>query len=145
MPDRIFAAVLLLLTLFYGFLAFFVLKAPIQYDPLGPEAWPRLLTVVMLICAVLLVWRPIVQHFDVDAPSWQRLTLILALLIGYALLFEPLGFILATTLFAAVTSRLLGALWKGAAIFGVSVGLGGYLLCAGLLDLNLPAGPLPSF
>jgi putative tricarboxylic transport membrane protein len=144
MPDRIFAGALLLLTLLYGFLAFFVLKAPIQYDPLGPEAWPRLLTVIMLVCTIVLILRPMVEHFDVNTATWQRLGLILALLVGYALLFEPLGFILATTLFATMTSRLLGSLWKGAVIFGLAVGLGGYLLCAGLLDLNLPAGPLPS-
>ncbi|MCB1354286.1 MAG: tripartite tricarboxylate transporter TctB family protein [Rhodobacteraceae bacterium] len=143
MPDRIFAAVLLFLSLIYAFYAFFVIKAPFQYDPLGPEAWPRLLSVIMILCSGALLLRPIIQNFDVDGATWKRLAIVLALLAGYAVLFEPLGFIISTVLFATVTSRLLGAVWKRAALFGLGVGVGGYLLCAGLLDLNLPAGPLP--
>jgi putative tricarboxylic transport membrane protein len=143
MPDRIFAGALLALTLVYAFFAFFAIKAPIQYDPLGPEAWPRLLALLMLACTGLLLWKPAVGDFDVDRPTWARLGLVLVLLIAYALLFEPLGFVLSTALFSTITSRLLGAAWTKAAIFGVAVGVGGYVLCVGLLDLNLPAGPLP--
>jgi putative tricarboxylic transport membrane protein len=143
MADRIFAAVLLAVTLAYGALAFFVIQAPFQYDPLGPESWPRILAVVMAVCLVALLWSPDVGRFDTDRPSWVRIAIVIALLIAYAALFEPLGFILSTTLFTLVLSRLLGAPWPGAAAFGVGMGVGGYLLCAGLLDLNLPAGPLP--
>jgi putative tricarboxylic transport membrane protein len=143
MPDRIFAAFLLVLTLIYFAFALFVIRAPFQYDPLGPETWPRLLAAVMLVCLIALLLRPDVEHFDVDRPSWVRLAAMLALLAAYAELFEPLGFIISTALFALITSRLTGASWKGAAVFGVAVGVGGYLLCVGLLDLNLPAGPLP--
>jgi putative tricarboxylic transport membrane protein len=143
MSDRVFAAILLLVTLGYAALAFFVIEAPFQYDPLGPESWPRILGAVMLVCLVLILARPKVDHFDVDRPSWVRLAAVLALLVAYAALFEPLGFIISTALFSLVTSRLLGAGWAGAAVFGVAMGLGGYLLCAVLLDLNLPAGPLP--
>ena len=39
MADRIFAGLLLLVTLAYGFIAFTIIKAPFQYDPLGPESW----------------------------------------------------------------------------------------------------------
>lgn len=144
MADRLFAAVLLLVTLAYGALAFFVIRAPFQYDPLGPESWPRILAVVMAICLAALLWSPDVERFDTDRPSWVRLAIIVALLIAYAIVFQPLGFILSTTLFTLVVSRLLGAPWVGAAAFGVGTGVGGYLLCAGLLDLNLPAGPLPA-
>jgi putative tricarboxylic transport membrane protein len=143
MPDRIFAAVLLLVTLGYTALAFFVIKAPFQYDPLGPESWPRILGAVMLICLVMILARPDVDHFDVDRPSWVRLAAVLALLVAYAALFEPLGFIISTALFSLAASRLLGAGWLPAALFGIAAGLGGYLLCVGLLGLNLPAGPLP--
>ena len=143
MPDRIFAALLLLVTLGYAALAFLVIEAPFQYDPLGPESWPRILGAVMILCLVLLLVRPDVEHFDTDRPSWVRLAAVLALLVAYAALFEPLGFILSTALFSLAVSRLLGAGWLRAAIFGVAMGVGGYLLCVGLLGLNLPAGPLP--
>lgn len=143
MADRIFTALLLGLTLFYGAFAFFVIEAPFQYDPLGPETWPQLLAAVMLVCLVALLWRPDVEHLDVTRPVWLRLGATLALLIAYAELFEPLGFILSTALFSLIASRMLGATWPRAAAFGVAAGVGGYLLCVGLLGLNLPAGPLP--
>jgi putative tricarboxylic transport membrane protein len=143
MPDRVFAAFLLLVTLGYTALALFVIEAPFQYDPLGPESWPRILGAVMLVCLVLILARPDVHEFDVDRPSWVRLAAVLALLVAYAALFEPLGFIISTALFSLATARLLGADWLRAAIFGVAAGVGGYLLCVGLLGLNLPAGPLP--
>jgi putative tricarboxylic transport membrane protein len=143
MPDRIFAACLFVVTLFYGVIALFFLKAPFQYDPLGPESWPRILAAVMLVCLVLLFRRPDKGDFVVSRATWIHLVAILALLIAYALLFEPFGFIIATALFAAIASRMLGAPWMHAALFGVGMGVGGYLLCAGLLGLNLPAGPLP--
>lgn len=143
MPDRIFAACLFVVTLIYGGIALFLLKAPFQYDPLGPESWPRLLAAVMLVCLVLLARRPDRGDFDVRRGTWTQLAIMLALLVVYALLFEPLGFIIATALFATIASRMLGAPWGHAALFGVGMGVGGYLLCAGLLGLNLPAGPLP--
>ena len=144
MADRLFAALLLIVTLAYGALALFVIKAPFQYDPLGPESWPRILAAVMAVCLVALLWSPDIGRFDTDRPSWVRLAIVVALLVGYAALFEPLGFVVSTTLFTLVTARLLGASWFGAAAFAVGMGVGGYLLCAGLLDLNLPAGPLPA-
>lgn len=144
MSDRIFAGVLLVVTLIYGYLALFVISAPFQYDPLGPESWPRLLAAIMVLCLVAILWRPDVDHFDLDRSSLFRLALTLVMLIAYAELYEPLGFVLSTWLFAALFTRMLGGSWVQALTFGAGMGIGGYLLCAGLLDLNLPAGPLPA-
>lgn len=143
LPDRLFAAVLLVVTLGYGAMALFSIKAPFQYDPLGPESWPQLLAAVMLACLVGLLWRPDSVAFDLDRPTGLRLLGALAALLAYAELFEPLGFVISTFLFSLISSRALGAGWRGAIFFGLGMGVGGYLLCAGLLDLNLPEGPLP--
>ena len=143
MLDRIFAATLLAVALVYGFIAFTTIEAPFQYDPLGPESWPRILAVVAVLCLIALLWKPEVQGFGTERPTWIKLAAALVLLFGYARLYEPFGFILATLLFAALAARLLGAGWLRSGVFGVFAGVFGYLLCAGLLDLNLPAGPLP--
>ncbi|MFV0410036.1 MAG: tripartite tricarboxylate transporter TctB family protein [Paracoccus sp. (in: a-proteobacteria)] len=145
MSDRIFAGVLLVVTLIYGYFAVFVIRAPFQYDPLGPEGWPRLLAAVMTICLIALIWRPDIDKFDLEGPAAIRLGLTVVMLIAYAELYEPLGFVLSTWLFAALFARMLGAQWARAAAFGAAIGIGGYLLCAGLLDLNLPEGPLSGF
>lgn len=143
MLDRIFAAVLLATALAYGFIAFTIIEAPFQYDPLGPESWPRMLAVAAVLCLGVLLWRPEVGGFDMVRATWLKLAAALVLLFGYAELYEPFGFVIATFLFSALAARLLGCGWGRAGMFAVAAGIAGYLVCAGLLDLNLPPGPFP--
>jgi len=140
MADRIFAGIALAITLIYGFVAFTVIKAPFQYDPLGPETWPRILSVVALLCCFYIIVRPDDRKFKVLGNTMVRISLVVLLLAAYAYLFEPFGFILSTALFCGVLSRMLGATIVQAVLFGIGAGVCGYGLCVGLLDLNLPVG-----
>lgn len=142
MADRLFASIALLIALGYGFIAFTGIKAPFQYDPLGPESWPRILAIVASLCCLWLLFRPDDTRFDLQSGTGLRIVLMLAALIGYAALFQPLGFVLSTALFCALASRLLGAGLMPALLFGVGTGVIGYLVGAKLLALNLPAGVL---
>ena len=142
MADRIFAGVLLIVTVAYGIIAFTAISAPFQYDPLGPESWPRILSIVALLCVLGILWRPDVRGLGVAKPTWVRLAAMLVLLLAYAELYEPLGFIASTCLFAAVVSAMLGARLHHAALFGVAAGGLGYLLCVVVLELNLPEAGL---
>ncbi|WP_116131894.1 tripartite tricarboxylate transporter TctB family protein [Tropicimonas sp. IMCC34043] len=142
MADRIFAGVLLIVTLIYGFIAFTIIKAPFQYDPLGPESWPRILSVVATLCILVILWKPDTDSIGVARQTWFRLAAMIVLLVAYAELYEPLGFIVSTILFGLIVARMLGATWRRSAIFGVCAGVFGYLLCVSLLDLNLPSGDL---
>lgn len=141
MADRIFAGVLLLMTLAYGLIAFTVIRAPFQYDPLGPESWPRLLSVAAAGCILVILWRPDTDRLGVARSTWFRLGAMLVMLVAYAELFEPLGFVISTLLFSAAVSAMLGARPLRSLIFGIGAGTIGYLVCVTLLDLNLPAGP----
>ncbi len=141
MADRIFGSISLAISIVYGFIAFAIIKAPFQYDPLGPESWPEILSVVAGLCWVYIIIRP--DQYKFKSPgnhTLVRIGVIVALLSAYAYLFEPLGFILSTALFCGVLSRLLGANNLQAGLFGIASGVLGYGLCAGLLDLNLPLG-----
>jgi putative tricarboxylic transport membrane protein len=60
----------------------------------------------------------------------------------YALLYEPLGFIISTALFCGILTRMLGAAMHRAAVFGLCFGVIGHFLCVRLLALNLPDGLL---
>lgn len=142
MVDRIFGSIALVISLIYGFIAFTVIKAPFQYDPLGPEAWPRILSVVATLCCFYIIVRPDRLRFNVLGHTLIRIGLVVLLLSAYAVLFERLGFIVSTALFCGVLSRMLGATNKQAVLFGAASGLLGYGLCAGLLDLNLPIGAI---
>lgn len=142
MADRIFAIVSLLVIAIYGYLAFFVIEAPFQYDPLGPESWPQLLFVAAAISTLIILIRPTSLSFNLERSIGGRMVLVVALLSGYSASFETLGFIFATILFCTLFSLLLGAKKSSSLYFGIATGVLGYALCSGLLDLNLPAGLL---
>lgn len=140
MVDRIFAGVLLIVTLAYAVIAFTTIKAPFQYDPLGPESWPQILSLVAIACLLVICWKPDATELGVARQTWFRLAATVAMLIAYAELYEPLGFILATVLFGTALCAMLGAGAIRSVLFGVAAGVVGYLLCVTLLDLNLPEG-----
>ena len=142
MADRIFAGVLLLVVIAYSIIAFTVIRAPFQYDPLGPESWPQILGVVSIVCLIPLMLRPEVDSFGLPGRTWKRIVALIVMLFGYAYLFQPLGFVLATFLFCTVLSLMLGASWLRAVVFGLATGVIGFFVCTTLLELNLPAGVL---
>ena len=96
MADRIFAGLLLLVTLAYGYIAFTIIKAPFQYDPLGPESWPQILSVVAVLCILGILRKPDVDSMHVAGKTWFRLGAMIILLFTYAELYEPRGFIVST-------------------------------------------------
>ncbi|WP_018689993.1 tripartite tricarboxylate transporter TctB family protein [Ahrensia kielensis] len=142
MADRIFASLLLLSAIIYSVIAFTLIKAPFQYDPLGPESWPRILGVLAVLCCAQVIYKPDVWDLKVDRNTWTRLAGLVVLLCAYAWLFQPAGFVIATFIFCAALSIMLGANIKASLIFAVTTGVLGYVIGTILLELNLPAGLL---
>ncbi|MQX36461.1 tripartite tricarboxylate transporter TctB family protein [Roseospira navarrensis] len=142
MADRIFAAVVLAVVLGYGIMAFAVIKAPFQYDPLGPETWPQILTVAAALCGLYVLLKPDVSVMTMTGGTGIRLVVTIGLLAAYAWAYEPLGFIVSTIIYSAAMAFMLGGSAGRAIAFGVVSGVAGYLIGAWLLDLNLPGGVL---
>lgn len=142
MADRIAALVILVVAGLYGLVAFTAIKAPFQYDPLGPESWPQILSIAAMLCALAVLARPDAEPDWGGGSTLGRLGLALAALVVYAIAFQPLGFLVSTFLFCA------GLAWRGGAgaaralLFGLGIAVGGDLLCTRVLELNLPAGVL---
>lgn len=142
MADRIFAGLLIALAVSYAVIAFTVIRAPFQYDPLGPETWPRILGTLAAICALYVLVRPDVRTLGVAKGTWARLAILLVLLALYAYAFQPLGFVLSTFGFCLGLSLMLGARPLPALVFAAVTGVLGYIVAVWVLDLNLPAGAL---
>ncbi|MDG1068087.1 MAG: tripartite tricarboxylate transporter TctB family protein [Sulfitobacter sp.] len=142
MADRLFASFLLIVTLAYAYIAWTLIEAPFQYDPLGPESWPRILAAAAIPCILYVFWRPDAEPFAVTKYTWFRIAVMVVLLFAYAELYEPLGFIISTILFGTIVALSLGAPRFGALAFGVGIGVFGYLLCVTLMGLNLPEGDI---
>src|ERR1044071_7060049 len=66
----------------------------------GPGVLPVALGVIIIVLAVISFLRPEVRR--IELPNIRRILIILAALIMYAVLLEPLGYVLATTLLLAL-------------------------------------------
>lgn len=116
--------------------------APISYDPLGPRPYPVLILSVLAVCCLFLAVRPKSESIDFGytVPLMKKLLVCLLAMLFYGVLFELLGFPLATALMAVVVGRLFGGKWWACAVSGVVLGVGFYLLFDRLLDVPLPVG-----
>lgn len=139
MYDRLFGAVWLLLCAGLAVIAW-GFQAPFSYDPVGPRAYPLLLLALMAAGSLWLILRP--NHFEHLLSRHQSLRALLCVLVllAYALLFEPLGFVPSTALAAATLGLLFGGKPLACVISGVLMGVLLYVLFDLLLDVPLPLG-----
>lgn len=118
------------------------LQAPFAYEPVGPRAFPLMAAGVIAICGLLLVLKP-GQANTTEGSGITRPILILAVcLLAYALLFQPVGFVISTALMMVPIAMVFGALWWQGAITGVVLAVSSYILFDKVLDVVLPVGPL---
>lgn len=134
------AAALLLAALMAGF--GYGLEAPFAYEPVGPKAFPLLTAAVIAVCGLILTIRGggVVPQ---TGPGVNRALLGLCVsLLAYALLFQPLGFIISTTLLMIPIAMIFGARWWQGLLTGAIMAAASYLLFDRVLAVVLPAGVL---
>jgi putative tricarboxylic transport membrane protein len=122
-------------------------------DPLGPKAFPRLLGIGLLISAAMLLmeilrdrkkpktgtssawtWEPY-EWVVVAVSAWTAL---------YILVFEPLGFMLSTTIYLLVlTAYFNRGRWLMNVLTSVLFSVISYFAFTKLLGVNLAPGILP--
>lgn len=113
-----------------------------SYEPVGPRAFPRLLAALMAIGGAWLMIKPTLVGSPFQPGSVRLIGLSVLTVFVYALLFQILGFTLATTAMAVPVGMAFGGTWKQSLIGGAGLGLGLYLLFDKLLDVILPSGLL---
>lgn len=116
--------------------------AAFSYEPLGPRAFPLLLAGSLGLCGLWMLLRPSAGSESFRAVPWKSTSLCAAAVLAYALLFQWLGFALATALMALPVGMAFGGSWKQSLAGGVALGLLLFLLFDKLLDVVLPTGPL---
>lgn len=156
--DRWLALVILLICLAYGYAAFFTMDAllpPImKRSPIWPSSFPKVLAVggVLLSLSILLGLEKTPEKKDAADINLSRLgnykvgqaVILLALMVAYALLLRPLGFLASTFLFLWVGSYILGERRFGLMIVVSAIAAGAvwYLVDA---VLGIFLSPFPSF
>lgn len=118
------------------------LEAPFSYEPVGPRAFPLLVATVITLCGVYLAVKGGNPVEGNSAGANWRIALMVVMVGAYALLFQSLGFIVATALVTAAIGRLFGGSWGKVLIAGVSVGFGFFLLFDRVFEVVLPTGVL---
>ncbi|TDL87984.1 tripartite tricarboxylate transporter TctB family protein [Meridianimarinicoccus aquatilis] len=120
--DRWIALVILCVTLAYGYAAFFtmdqLLPPFMQRNPIWPSTFPKVLAVLAIIAALVILLgleKPSSSEKtpDIDYRRLGEYQLIpalalLGLMVAYALLLRPAGFLLATVGFITIGASILG-------------------------------------
>jgi len=124
----------------------FAITVGFASDRLGPTFFPRLLAFALGICALGLIRRSLTGRSDVDPLPPLRIGLFVgavALTLAYAALLTPLGYVIATLLYMAAMSWLLGyrnLLGLAGTTAAVTAVL--YLVFVRALNVLVPMGPL---
>jgi putative tricarboxylic transport membrane protein len=144
--QRIFASVLLLVCTGLALMAW-PYQAAFSYEPVGPRAFPLLMLGLMGAALLYMVFRPAPIKHSEDEPPLDRETLTkiaicVALLLVFAGLFEPLGFILSSILIGIPMARLYGGRWMPSIVVTTLMAIGLYLLFDRVMDVPLPLGLL---
>jgi len=140
MIDRAFGIFLFLLGLFilYGGLS---LEVPFAYDPLGPKTFPVIIGIALALLSIVVIVKPKQAHFPAFNTNIKTV-IIVVLLVIYEMIFNVLGFLLATSLLVFCLSKI----FKGTTLqaFGSAIGVSivVYLLFSYLLDVQLPVGTI---
>lgn len=144
--QRIFAGVLLLACVCLALMAW-PYQASFSYEPVGPRAYPLLMLALMSLGLTYMLFRPQpIVHSEED-PKLDRDTLVkiglcVVLLLVFAGTFEPLGFILSSTLIGIPMARLYGGRWLPSVVIISLMSVGLYLLFDRAMDVPLPLGLL---
>lgn len=138
--DRIFGLVMSLVALGYLFSATQI-QTSFLSDPMGPRIFPYLIGGFTLVCALFMVVRPDANAIWPGLSILLQLGIALAVLLGYASAVRPLGFLIPTAVAAGVLSWQINPRPLTAALTGVGLSVGLYVVFKMVLGLGLHAFP----
>ena len=140
MSDRIFGVVVILCALAYTAGAFQI-QTSFMSDPVGSKTFPLMLAGVAVICGLVFIFRP-----D-DAPEWPSMATLaniavsVVVMIAYAYGLKPLGFLIPTAICAAILSYQISTRALPAALTGLGLSIGLFIIFKYALGLGLQPFP----
>ena len=143
--ERLFSGLMALVSLGLIYLAYGY-TAPIAYDPIGPRPYPILIFSLLALGSLIVTFRPAaftkVIELEFSKAIIKNLILCILALLIYGLIFESLGFIVATILMSFAVGLLFAGNPIKSLIFSVLISIGLYILFDVFLDVKLPLGLL---
>ena len=138
--DRIFGAVMIVVALGY-ILSATTIQVPLFPDPLGPKAFPLMVAAGVIICSLFMILRPDADPEWPPAKALMTIAFAVVVLVGYAFALKPLGFLIPTALAAGILSYQLQPRPVAAALTGLGLSIGLFVLFRYALDLGLQPVP----
>jgi putative tricarboxylic transport membrane protein len=138
--DRIFGLVVAVLALAYIASALQI-QTSFLSDPVGPKTFPVIIGAVGALSAMFLVFRPDPEPEWPAVRTFGALSIAVIVLVIYAYSLRPVGFLLPTAIAAAVLSYQISPRAKYAALVGISLSVGLFIIFRFGLGLGLVPFP----
>lgn len=138
--DRIFGLVMAVIALAYIASAFQI-QTSFLSDPVGPKAFPIMIGAIGALSAMFLVFRPDPEPQWPAARTFGALALAVTVLVLYAYALRPLGFLMPTAIAAAILSYQISPRPKYAAMVGIGLSAGLFVIFRFALGLGLVPFP----
>lgn len=138
--DRIFGLVVLVVALFYIYSATRI-QTSFLSDPVGPQSFPILVGAVAGLCGLVMILRPDPNAEWPDRRRLGAIAIAVVVLVGYAYALKPFGFLIPTALTAGILSYQIGPRPLPAALTGIGLSAGLFLLFKYVLGLGLVPWP----
>lgn len=140
MSDRIFGLIVIAVAL--GFIASATqIQVSFLADPVGPKTFPYLVGGVLIVAALSIVLKPDPEPDWPPLSTFGRIAITIVVLIGYTYALRPLGFIIPTVLAAGFISYQISPRPLAAALTGLGLAFGLFLIFKYALGLGLVALP----
>lgn len=140
--DRIFGSVMIVVALGY-ILSASGIQTSFMSDPVGPRIFPYMIATVVILSALVMLLRPDPDQDWPAGPMVAQLGLALVVLVAYAYAITPLGFLIPTAIASGILSWQIGGHPMRAALSGLGLAVGLFVLFRVILGLGLkglPAG-----
>ncbi|MDQ0217666.1 tripartite tricarboxylate transporter TctB family protein [Peribacillus cavernae] len=149
--------VVFLFALIYTIMAFRLPASSSQNAVIGPSVFPTAIGILLIVTSVMLIGKGIIEQRqqkgmqepekkseeEGEKQDSKKVFVLSLLLLGYVLLFFPLGYLISTALFIlSVTMFLDRGHWIRNVIYSLAFPVTIYLIFDRVLAVYLPLGPL---
>ncbi len=131
---------MILLALGYA-LSASTIQVPLFPDPMGPKSFPYLIAGGIIITGLFMVLKPDPEADWPETRTLLSLAVAIVVMVGYAYALKPLGFIVPTAIAAGVLSYQLSPRPAFAALTGIGLSIGLFVLFRYALGLGLVPFP----
>lgn len=112
------------------------IAVPLFPDPMGPKLFPFMIAGGVILCSLVMILRPDPEADWPVSGALFAIALSAAVMAGYAYALKPLGFLIPTALAAGILSYQLSPRAGPAAITGIGLSIGLFLLFRYALKLE---------